>query len=221
MFITPGSSSSGCEWTLQPRSEVITNGHNAETVVTVNENALVDGDISKRLNDADHENGDDDVEDCNKANLVDGKPQESSKAHSTYATQSIQERLSTVVLRGYQHKVEEAKAKLEAMIQQQLSQVTEELCIPAEVHSQLIGSRGYAIHKVMQEFHVRIEFPVGSSRNSDANRVLVTGDQKDVDLACDHLIAKANDLLDRLNPDSRPVQSTRYLEELLPTSGPA
>ncbi|TPP66228.1 High-density lipoprotein receptor (Hdl) [Fasciola gigantica] len=102
MFITPGSSVVAVNGTCEPRSEVITNGHNAETAVTVNENALVDGDISKRLNDADHENGDDDVEDCKKANLVDGKPQESSKAHSTCATQSIQERLSTVVLRGYQ-----------------------------------------------------------------------------------------------------------------------
>lgn len=67
-----------------------------------------------------------------------------------------------------------------------------------QVHPQLIGYRGNAIQKVMQEFHVRIDFPNRRARETvDANSVLVTGDAKDVDLACDFLIARANDLVSK------------------------
>ncbi|KAF6768220.1 hypothetical protein AHF37_06916 [Paragonimus kellicotti] len=107
-----------------------------------------------------------------------------------------EKQLSTVIFRGYQEKVAAAKAELEREIAKLKAQVTENLFIPAEVHPRLIGSRGYAIQKVMQDYKVRIEFPSRGAQNvgGDPNSVLVTGDEKDVDRACDYLIARANEL---------------------------
>ncbi|TGZ46594.1 hypothetical protein CRM22_011100 [Opisthorchis felineus] len=131
-----------------------------------------------------------------------------------------EERLSTVIFRGYQERVAAAKEELEAAIAKLKSQVTEALCIPAEVHSILIGSRGSAIQKVMQEFSVHVEFPNRQARESgDADTVLVSGDQENVDRACDFLIAKANDLIVRLDSENRNTRQKQYREELLPANG--
>ncbi|VDP75496.1 unnamed protein product [Echinostoma caproni] len=210
------------------QSEVTTNGfdlevnanHQESTTEEDNSHVQADEQKTEQLN-GNHASDEEDrvIEDTDKPN--DAESQITTKPpHPDECAPSVHERMSMVILRGYQHKAEAAKAELETTIQQLLSQVTEELWIPAAVHPQLIGSRGYAIQKVMSDFHVRIEFPNRNARETaDANRVLVTGDQKDVDLACDVLISRANELLDRLHSENRPAQSKQYREELLPTNG--
>ncbi|KAF8562227.1 hypothetical protein P879_07933 [Paragonimus westermani] len=134
-----------------------------------------------------------------------------------------EKQLSTVIFRGYQEKVAAAKSELEREIAKLKAQVTENLFIPAEVHPRLIGSRGYAIQKVMQDFKVRIEFPSRGAQNvgGDPNSVLVTGDEKDVDRACDYLIARANELMALLDSGPQTGRQKQYWEELFPSGGPA
>ncbi|KAA3681714.1 uncharacterized protein DEA37_0008941 [Paragonimus westermani] len=134
-----------------------------------------------------------------------------------------EKQLSTVIFRGYQEKVAAANSELEREIAKLKAQVTENLFIPAEVHPRLIGSRGYAIQKVMQDYKVRIEFPTRGAQNvgGDPNSVLVTGDEKDVDHACDYLIARANELMALLDSGPQTGRQKQYWEELFPSGGPA
>ncbi|CAL8097425.1 unnamed protein product [Calicophoron daubneyi] len=132
------------------------------------------------------------------------------------------EKMTTIIFRGYKERIAEAKNELDEAVKKLMSQITESLYIPAEVHPRLIGSRGNAIHRVMQEFNVRIEFPGRNVKDKDeANTVLVTGDESDVDRACDYLIARANDFMERMDGDSRTTKPTQFREELLPSNGPS
>ncbi|VDQ02375.1 unnamed protein product [Trichobilharzia regenti] len=108
------------------------------------------------------------------------------------------EKLARIILRGYQDHVSAAKAELNNVIVKLLAEVTENLFIPVETHARLIGSKGSAILKVMREYNVRIDFPHRrniNSANVDVNTVLVSGAPENVDMACDYLIAKANEFV--------------------------
>lgn len=140
MFIAPGPSLTPVNGDCEPGPEVVANGQDSEADanhVTTENGVHVDDDISERLNGDDHGESDHDVKSSKGTNMLHIESPESGRIPST--TQSSQERLSTVILRGYQHKVEEAKSKLEGMIKQQLEQVTEELCIPAEVRAVFVS----------------------------------------------------------------------------------
>nr|CAH8873264.1 unnamed protein product [Trichobilharzia regenti] len=123
------------------------------------------------------------------------------------------EKLARIILRGYQDHVSAAKAELNNVIVKLLAEVTENLFIPVETHARLIGSKGSAILKVMREYNVRIDFPHRrniNSANVDVNTVLVSGAPENVDMACDYLIAKANEFL--AQSESSSVRQ-RLLEE--------
>ena len=64
--------------------------------------------------------------------------------------------------------------------------VTEEVMIDHRVHPRLIGSRGRAIRKIMDEFKVDIRFPNRTSDNPDV--VMVTGSEDDVFDCKEHLL---------------------------------
>lgn len=55
---------------------------------------------------------------------------------------------------------------------------TEDIRIDPRVHSRLIGARGRAISKMMDEFHVNIRMPGRDAEDPDL--VVVSGNQDDV-----------------------------------------
>ena len=67
----------------------------------------------------------------------------------------------------------------------QEDQVSVELEIDHRIHRRLIGARGKAINKMMDEYKVDIRFP--REEDSNPNLVVVTGDSENVDECCDYL----------------------------------
>lgn len=64
--------------------------------------------------------------------------------------------------------------------------MTEEVSIDHRVHSRIIGSRGRAVRKIMDEFKVDVRFP--RPNDPDPNLVQITGTEDSVWDCKDHLL---------------------------------
>lgn len=60
-----------------------------------------------------------------------------------------------IVISGYERNVEEAKAAIEQMVAKLQEMVSEDVRLDHRVHACIIGVRGKAIRKLMEEFKVR------------------------------------------------------------------
>lgn len=60
-----------------------------------------------------------------------------------------------IVIWGYERNVEEAKAAIEQMVTELQEMVSEDVRLDHRVHARIIGARGKAIRKLMEEFKVR------------------------------------------------------------------
>ncbi|XP_042234128.1 vigilin-like [Homarus americanus] len=90
-----------------------------------------------------------------------------------------------ITITGYEKNVNEAKAAILAITGELDKMVKETVEIDSRIHSRLIGSRGRAIRKVMEEFKVEIKFPRG---DDDPNMVVIMGSVENVDECRDHLL---------------------------------
>uniref|UniRef100_A0A1X7SY17 K Homology domain-containing protein n=2 Tax=Amphimedon queenslandica TaxID=400682 RepID=A0A1X7SY17_AMPQE len=70
-------------------------------------------------------------------------------------------------------------------------QITDELDIDHRVHSRLIGAKGKAIAKVMENFNVMIRFP----KDKTGSVVTVTGLEENVEDAKEHLLLLAEEYM--------------------------
>ncbi|XP_060796335.1 LOW QUALITY PROTEIN: vigilin [Neoarius graeffei] len=91
-----------------------------------------------------------------------------------------------IVIWGYERNVKEAKAAIEQMVVELQEMVSEDIRLDHRVHARIIGARGKAIRKLMEEFKVDIRFPQPGS--DDPDKVTVTGLPENVDKAIDHLL---------------------------------
>ena len=73
------------------------------------------------------------------------------------------------------------------MVQKFEKTVTKQISLNNRVHGHIIGSRGKAIHKIMNQFQVDISFPPRGVQ--DANIVTVTGLPNKVTKAIDHILS--------------------------------
>ncbi|KAB5555835.1 hypothetical protein PHYPO_G00038720 [Pangasianodon hypophthalmus] len=96
------------------------------------------------------------------------------------------EQQDAIVIWGYERNVEEAKAAIEQMVAELQEMVSEDIRLDHRVHARIIGARGKAIRKLMEEFKVDIRFPQPGS--DDPDKVTVTGLPENVDKAIDHLL---------------------------------
>ncbi|KAF7705638.1 hypothetical protein HF521_020924 [Silurus meridionalis] len=96
------------------------------------------------------------------------------------------EQQDAIVIWGYEQNVKEAKAAIEHMVAELQEMVSEDIRLDHRVHARVIGARGKAIRKLMEEFKVDIKFPQPGS--DDHNKVTVTGLPENVDKAIDHLL---------------------------------
>jgi len=67
--------------------------------------------------------------------------------------------------------------------------VSDEIEIDHRVHSRLIGARGKAISKVMEQYRVDVRFP----RDKTSSTVVITGLVENVEDVKEHLMALAED----------------------------
>ncbi|XP_076856033.1 vigilin isoform X2 [Brachyhypopomus gauderio] len=96
------------------------------------------------------------------------------------------EQQDTIVIWGYERNVEVAKAAMEQMVAELQEMVSEDVRLDHRVHARIIGARGKAIRKLMEEFSVDIRFPQPASEHPD--KVTITGLPENVDKAIDHLL---------------------------------
>ncbi|XP_072349563.1 vigilin isoform X2 [Scyliorhinus torazame] len=91
-----------------------------------------------------------------------------------------------ITITGYERNAESAKAAVMKIVADLEEMVSEDITLDHRVHARIIGGRGKAIRKIMEEFKVDIRFPPPGS--DDPNRVTVTGLPEHVDNAIDHLL---------------------------------
>ncbi|XP_053314560.1 vigilin [Spea bombifrons] len=91
-----------------------------------------------------------------------------------------------IMITGYERNTESARDAIMHIVGDLEQMVSEDLTLDHRVHARIIGARGKAIRKIMDEFKVDIRFP--QSGASDPNCVTVMGKPEDVEEAIYHLL---------------------------------
>ncbi|XP_057712200.1 vigilin isoform X2 [Corythoichthys intestinalis] len=91
-----------------------------------------------------------------------------------------------IVVSGYEGNVEEACQAIRQLVADLQEMVSQDVCLDPRTHARIIGARGKAIRKLMEEFKVDIRFPPSGSDEPD--KVSVTGLPEMVDNAIEHLL---------------------------------
>ncbi|XP_028983098.1 vigilin [Betta splendens] len=96
------------------------------------------------------------------------------------------EQQDLIVISGYERNVEEARQAIQQLVDEWQEMVSQDVNLDPRTHARIIGARGKAIRKLMEEFKVDIRFPQPGSDEPD--KVTVTGLPDTVDSAIDHLL---------------------------------
>uniref|UniRef100_A0A671VRU9 Vigilin n=1 Tax=Sparus aurata TaxID=8175 RepID=A0A671VRU9_SPAAU len=96
------------------------------------------------------------------------------------------EQQDLIVISGYERNVEEARQAIQLLVAELQEMVSQEVHLDPRTHARIIGARGKAIRKLMEEFKVDIRFPQPGSDEPD--KVTVMGLPETVDNAIDHLL---------------------------------
>ncbi|ETE61946.1 Vigilin, partial [Ophiophagus hannah] len=91
-----------------------------------------------------------------------------------------------IIITGYEKNTESARDAIMKIVGELEQMVSEDITLDHRVHARIIGARGKAIRKIMDEFKVDIRFP--QSGASDPNCVTVTGLPDNVEEAIDHIL---------------------------------
>ncbi|XP_028284938.1 vigilin [Parambassis ranga] len=96
------------------------------------------------------------------------------------------EQQDVIVISGYERNVEEARQAIQQLVAELQEMVSQDVHLDPRTHARIIGARGKAIRKLMEEFKVDIRFPQPGS--DEPAKVTVTGLPETVDNAIDHLL---------------------------------
>ncbi|XP_069344150.1 vigilin isoform X2 [Eulemur rufifrons] len=91
-----------------------------------------------------------------------------------------------ITITGYEKNTEAARDAILRIVGELEQMVSEDVSLDHRVHARIIGARGKAIRKIMDEFKVDIRFP--QSGAPDPNCVTVTGLPENVEEAIDHVL---------------------------------
>ncbi|XP_044526830.1 vigilin isoform X2 [Gracilinanus agilis] len=91
-----------------------------------------------------------------------------------------------ITITGYEKNTEAARDAIMKIVAELEQMVSEDVSLDHRVHARIIGARGKAIRKIMDEFKVDIRFP--QSGAPDPNCVTVTGLPDNVEEAIDHIL---------------------------------
>ncbi|XP_061525204.1 vigilin isoform X2 [Phycodurus eques] len=96
------------------------------------------------------------------------------------------EQQDLIVVSGYEGNVEEACEAIRQLVAELQEMVSQDVPLDPRTHARIIGARGKAVRKLMEEFKVDIRFPPPGSDEPD--KVTVTGLPETVDNAVEHLL---------------------------------
>ncbi|KAM6909078.1 vigilin [Xenentodon cancila] len=96
------------------------------------------------------------------------------------------EQQDLIVILGYERNVEDARQAIQQLVAELQEMVSQDVHLDPRTHARIIGARGKAIRKLMEEFKVDIRFPQPGSDEPD--KVTVTGLPDTVNAAIDHLL---------------------------------
>ncbi|NXF74368.1 VIGLN protein, partial [Sclerurus mexicanus] len=91
-----------------------------------------------------------------------------------------------ITITGYEKNAEAARDAIMKIVGELEQMISEDVTLDHRVHARIIGARGKAIRKIMDEFKVDIRFP--QSGAPDPNCVTVTGLPENVEEAIDHIL---------------------------------
>uniref|UniRef100_A0A8C2LL82 Vigilin n=1 Tax=Cricetulus griseus TaxID=10029 RepID=A0A8C2LL82_CRIGR len=91
-----------------------------------------------------------------------------------------------ITITGYEKNTEAARDAILKIVGELEQMVSEDVPLDHRVHARIIGARGKAIRKIMDEFKVDIRFPQTGA--PDPNCVTVTGLPENVEEAIDHIL---------------------------------
>ncbi|XP_010015511.1 PREDICTED: vigilin isoform X2 [Nestor notabilis] len=91
-----------------------------------------------------------------------------------------------ITITGYEKNAGAARDAIMKIVGELEQMVSEDVTLDHRVHARIIGARGKAIRKIMDEFKVDIRFP--QSGAPDPNCVTVTGLPENVEEAIDHIL---------------------------------
>uniref|UniRef100_A0A8C5Z5X7 Vigilin n=1 Tax=Marmota marmota marmota TaxID=9994 RepID=A0A8C5Z5X7_MARMA len=91
-----------------------------------------------------------------------------------------------ITITGYEKNTEAARNAILKIVGELEQMVSEDVPLDHRVHARIIGARGKAIRKIMDEFKVDIRFPQTGA--PDPNCVTVTGLPENVEEAIDHIL---------------------------------
>ncbi|KAM9833278.1 vigilin [Syngnathus typhle] len=97
-----------------------------------------------------------------------------------------EEQQDLIAVSGYEGNVEEACQAIQRLVADLQKMVNRDVRLDRRTHARIIGARGKAVRKLMEEFKVDIRFPPPGSDEPD--KVTVTGLPETVDNAIEHLI---------------------------------
>ncbi|CAH2246748.1 vigilin [Pelobates cultripes] len=91
-----------------------------------------------------------------------------------------------IIITGYERNTEAARDAIMHIVGDLEQMVSEDITLDHRIHARIIGARGKAIRKIMDEFKVDIRFPQSGAPDPDC--VTVMGKPEDVEEAIDHLL---------------------------------
>ncbi|KAK7477919.1 hypothetical protein BaRGS_00030828, partial [Batillaria attramentaria] len=116
-----------------------------------------------------------------------------------------EENQSLITITGYEDDAKRARDDILHIVKELEDMVTEDVQIDHRVHPRIIGSKGRAVRKIMDDFGVDIRFPRNDA--SDPDLVTVTGPEDAVIDCKDHLLNLQEEFL-------QDVVDQEYLQEL-------
>lgn len=110
-----------------------------------------------------------------------------------------------ITISGYEKNCQEAKNAILEITGDLDNMIRKSIDIDSRIHSRLIGTRGRAIRKIMDEFKVEVKFPRGGS---DPNEVTILGNEENVERCIDELLNLAEEYLQDLSDEEDIQQYT-------------
>jgi len=103
------------------------------------------------------------------------------------------ENQDVIIITGYEQNTTRAREDILKIVHELEDMIAEEVIIDHRVHSRLIGTRGRAIRKIMDDYKVDIRFP--RSDSGDPDLVVITGNEDDVLDCREHILNIAEEYM--------------------------
>jgi len=122
-----------------------------------------------------------------------------------------------IKLIGYESKCKAAAEKILSIVKEYEDQTTIKVSIDNRIHSRIIGQKGRAVRKIMDQFNVDIRFP---RADDNPDLVVISGSEENCEECKEHLILLEEEYMEdvRERQDERDLMSS-YMVNRNPSSG--